>query len=349
MSRVDTEQLKRRNPIAEVARRHGVELRGRGRRLTGRCPFHEDRTPSFCVYPETESFHCFGCGASGDVIDFVRRAEGLDFREAVLRLGGASGGTPAPAARTRPPGREERVPQLSLDDRLILTAACELYHETLLETPQALRYLEGRGVRPWLLERFRLGASDGRRLVPYLKRRRLSLKRARELGLLFRSAEETMAGRIVIPDLRGGHCGWMVGRAPDPGPGPKYRGLSLPKPLLGHERGRRRLFLTEGPFDWLTLAGWGLPACALLGTQPGRGALHLLGRARSVVLVMDNDEAGRDAARELAGVLGERARILELPADVKDVSELGVSPGGREAFFGLLGAERRGARAPGAR
>ena len=93
MSHIDIEQLKRRNPIAEVVRRHGVELRGQGRRLTGRCPFHEDRTPSFCVYPETESFHCFGCGAAGDVIDFVRRTEGLGFREAVLRLGGgASGG-----------------------------------------------------------------------------------------------------------------------------------------------------------------------------------------------------------------------------------------------------------------
>ncbi|MCY4639683.1 MAG: CHC2 zinc finger domain-containing protein [Chloroflexi bacterium] len=352
MTRIDIEQLKRRHPIAEVVRRHGVELRGRGRRLTGRCPFHEDRTPSFCVYPETESFHCFGCGASGDVIDFVRRTEDLGFREAALRLGGGAANgttvaTPPPPPRTRVPEEADRAPALSLDDRLILTAACELYHETLLETPEALRYLDERGVQPWLRERCRLGASDGRSLVPYLKRRRLSLKRAGELGLLFPSGDETMAGRIVVPELRGAHCGWMVGRAPDGGPGPKYRGLSLPKPLLGHEPGRRRLFLTEGPFDWLTLTGWGLAACALLGTQPGRGALRLLERARSVVLVMDSDEAGRDAARKLAGALGARARVLELPPGVKDVSELGARPGGRETFFGLLDAERRGADAAG--
>ena len=92
MSHIDIEQLKRRNPITEVVRRHGVELRGQGKRLTGRCPFHEDRTPSFCVYPETESFHCFGCGAAGDVIDFIRRTQGLGFREAVLRLGGGAVG-----------------------------------------------------------------------------------------------------------------------------------------------------------------------------------------------------------------------------------------------------------------
>ena len=257
MSRIDMEQVKRSNPIADVVRRHGVELRGQGKRLTGRCPFHEDRTPSFCVYPETESFHCFGCGAAGDVIDFIRRTQGLGFREAVLRLGGGAGGgsdgssigTPAAAAPhpARVPEKTEQAPVLSLDDRLILTAACELYHETLLETPAALRYLDERGVQPWVAKRCRLGTSDGRRLVPYLKRRRLSLKRAGELGLLFASGDEAMAGRIVIPELRGAHCGWMVGRAPDGVGGPKYRGLSLPKPLLGYERGRRRLFLTECP------------------------------------------------------------------------------------------------------
>ena len=342
MTRVDIEQLKRSNPIAHVVRRHGVELRGE-RRPTGRCPFHEDRTPSLSVYPETGSFHCFGCGASGDVIDFVRRAEGLGFREAVLRLGGGDGGTvggasPPPPSSRPPPQETERAPALSLDDRLLLTAACELYHETLLETPAALRYLEGRGIPTWLARRRRLGTSDGQRLVPYLRRRRLSLKRAGELGLLFRSGDETMAGRIVIPDLRGAHCGWMVGRALTGDRTPKYRGLSLPKPLLGYEPGRRRLFVTEGPFDWLTLEGWGLHACALLGTEPGRGQLRLLGRARSVVLVMDRDDAGREAARRLSETLGERARVLELPEGAKDVSELGAMPGGREAFFGLLAA-----------
>ena len=77
--------------------------------------------------------------------------------------------------------------------------------------------------------------------------------------------------------------------------------------------------------------------------QPGRGVLGLLERARSVVLVMDSDEAGRGAARRLSAELGGRARVLELPAGVKDVSELGARPGGRDTFFRLLGAERRDA------
>jgi DNA primase len=228
--------------------------------------------------------------------------------------------------------------RLSLDDRLILTAACELYHETLLRTPGVLQYLETRGVPAWVTRQCRVGYSDGRLLVSYLRRRRLSLKRARELGLLFRSDDETMAGRVVIPELRGAHCGWMVGRVIDGLRQPKYRGLSLPRPLLGYERtrGHARVFLTEGPFDWLTLVGWGLPACALLGTQRGRDTLKLLGRARSVVLVLDGDEAGRAATAHLATALGERARVLELPDGIKDVNELGTRPDGRQTFFRLL-------------
>src|SRR5690606_9918446 len=137
----DIEQVKLSNPIEDVAERHGVRLRGEGRRLVGRCPFHEDRSPSLSIYRETQSFHCFGCGASGDVIDFVRRTGGLGFREAVERLaGGDTSGAPA-----RSKGDERRQAakprRLSLDDRLILTAACELYHETLLRTPGVLRYL----------------------------------------------------------------------------------------------------------------------------------------------------------------------------------------------------------------
>ena len=82
MTSVDIERVKQRSRIEEVIARHGVRLHRTGDRFTGRCPFHEDRTPSLAVYPRTQSFYCFGCGASGDVIDFVRRTEGVCFREA---------------------------------------------------------------------------------------------------------------------------------------------------------------------------------------------------------------------------------------------------------------------------
>ena len=335
---VDIEAVKHSNPIAEVVSRHGVQLRGRGERLTGRCPFHADSQPSFTVYPATRSFYCFGCGAGGDVIDFVRRAEGLDFREALLRLDDAS--TEAP----RQPRPQRAIPtRLSLDDRIILAAAFELYYETLAHTPAALRYLHDRGVPEGIARRCRLGYADGRQLVQYLSRRRLSLRRAREIGLLTADGREALAGRIVVPELRGGRCTWLVGRALDYVQQPKYRGLALPRPLLGWElvRDRSRVFVTEGPFDWLTLVGWGLPACALLGTQAGQGTLRLLDRARSIVLVLDSDAPGVEAASSLAAALGERASVLRLPDRVKDVNELGVRANGRATFFESVDAIAR--------
>jgi DNA primase len=327
--RVDVEALKRRHPIEEVIAARGVQLRRLGRHLAGCCPFHEDRRPSLTVYPETASFHCFGCGAGGDVIDFVRRADGIGFLDAVERLGGGTNDAH---------GAPEERRLVSLDDRLMLLTACELYHETLMRTPEAVAYVERRGIPQWVLRRFRLGYSDGRGLVPYLRRRRLSVHRARELGLLNRNDSEAMAGRLVVPELRAGRCDWMIGRSLDDGREPKYRGLALPKPLLGWElvRGRHRVFVTEGPFDWLTLVSWGLPACALLGTQPGSAVLQLLGRARSIVLALDADEAGQEAAERIRTALGERAFALNLPEGVKDVSELGGRPEGREEFFALL-------------
>ena len=82
----DVDSIKQRNPIADVIAAHGVALRESGAHLVGLCPFHKDEHPSFAVYPETRSFYCFGCNAGGDVIDFVRRADNLSFRDALERL-----------------------------------------------------------------------------------------------------------------------------------------------------------------------------------------------------------------------------------------------------------------------
>ena len=230
---------------------------------------------------------------------------------------------------------------------MILTAACGVYHETLLRTPKALQYLEERGIGLPVVRRCRLGYSDGRSLRRYLQRRRLSLRRATEMGLLWprHGRGETMAGRIVVPELRGAQCIWMVGRALHDDRQPKYRGLSLPKPILGYERvrGRPRVFVTEGAFDYLTGVSWGLPICALLGTQVRAERLAFLERARRVLIVFDNDGPGREAASELAGRLGPRARVVRLPEGVKDLNDLARRPDGRATFFRLVKEADRGA------
>jgi len=354
----DIDGIKQRNPIEEVVAGHGVALRRSGTHLMGLCPFHQDEHPSLVIYPETRSFYCFGCGASGDVIDFVRRAEGLSFVEALERLGGHRDGQTSPAvqaAHSPPPLPVGPDPgqgaafsdRLSLDDRMTLTAASGVFHETLLHTPKALQYLEERGISMPVVRRCQVGYSDGRSLRRYLQRRRLSLRRATEMGLFWprHGRGETMAGRIVVPELRAGQCIWMLGRALDDDRQPKYWGLSLPKPILGYERvrGRPRVLVTEGAFDYLTGVSWGLPICALLGTQVRAGRLAFLERARRVLIVFDSDEPGRQAAAELAERLGPRARVVRLPEGVKDLNDLARRTDGRAAFFALAKEADRGA------
>jgi len=339
MQSADVEAIKARNPIEHVLAAHGVKLQRRGERFVGCCPFHEEEHPSLVVYPSTKSFFCFGCRASGDIIDFVRRKERVGFRRALELLGEAPALPQSTASTTAGDSRPETQP-LTGDDRLILAAACDLYHEALLQNDRALQYLEQRGVGMPVIRRCRLGFSDGGTLKPFLRRHRFSLRRASEMGLLRKDGTEAMAGRVVIPELRGGSCAWMVGRALSERR-LKYLGLSLPKPILGYEgaRGRERIVVTEGAFDYLAGVGWGLPICALLGTHVRAGRLRFLERTAEVAIVFDTDEEGQRAARDLADSLGDRARVISLPAGVKDLAELASHPGGRETFFALLGAK----------
>ena len=84
---VDIAALKARHPLGDAVEASGVRLRGRGRVRQGVCPFHDEAEGSFTVYGDTERFYCFGCGAGGDVLDFIRRAENLSLPEAIERLG----------------------------------------------------------------------------------------------------------------------------------------------------------------------------------------------------------------------------------------------------------------------
>ena len=229
--------------------------------------------------------------------------------------------------------------RLTLDDHMVLAAACGVYHETLLRHRGALAYLAARGVPLRVVRRCRLGFADGSTLRSYLERRRLGVRRATELGLLWPKGGEPLAGRIVIPELRGGQCIWMLGRALADSHQPKYWGLPLPKPILGYERvqGRPWVVVVEGAFDYLTGVGWGLPVCALLGTHVRAERLAFLERAGHVALVFDRDDAGRQAADALASRLGGRAAVVTLPDGVKDLSELGQQADGRTVFTALLG------------
>jgi DNA primase len=332
-NRIDTDAVRRDHPIEAVAAGYRITLRRSGRALVGRCPLHDDRRPSFHVYPAADaardSWFCYGCGVGGDAIDLVGRLEGLPFLAAVARLCGVRPATP-PLLHIRPARRPPTAPTRGPAERACVAAAADFYAGRLGRAPAALAYLASRGVDPQTIAAHRIGYAAGDGLADYLRWRRLPLAAARRAGLLRRDGAEHLAGRVVVPELRAGRAAWLIGRTlPGDPRHPVYLGLPGPKPLLGWgaARGGAEVWVVEGVYDWLTLRRWGFPAVALLGTRAGPAALETLRAFPVVYLALDADAAGRAATERLAGELGGRAITVPLPG-AGDPAELAHPPGG---------------------
>lgn len=323
----DVLAIRHANPIADVIAGKGVEFRRLGRRLVGRCPFHADAEPSLVVYPQNANYYCYGCGAGGDVIDFVSRVNGVGFVAAVRMLSGEAPtkcSSVIEAAHRFPlnPPTEAHV--------RVIDAAATFYHESLLCNPSALAYLALRGIDHETSCRRRIGYGI-RGLAPYLRCRGLRLDDARALGLMS-GRRETMLGRIVVPDLRDPQATWLTGRMIGEAI-PRYLNLRLPTPLLGlGQVAGDEVIVAEGVFDWLTLSKWALPAVGLLGTRISKRTVDALQRFARVYIALDSDGAGRRASTELASALGPCAVVVELPAGVHDLNDLGRLANGRRAF-----------------
>src|ERR1700686_3636015 len=153
------DELRARVPLGSLVGRH-VRLIRRGRELAGLCPFHHEKTPSFYVVEDKGFFHCFGCGAHGDAIGFVMRADNLDFVEAIERLAGEAG---LAVPQSTPQERERAERQKTLIGAL---AAAGAFYEGQLWSPAGARareYLTARGLDEDTIRRFRLGwAPDAR-------------------------------------------------------------------------------------------------------------------------------------------------------------------------------------------
>ncbi len=359
--RDEIDALKRDFPLVEVLRAHGIELRPGGPgTFWALCPFHTETDASFFVDvrdPGDEHFHCFGeCGKHGDVIKFIQLRDRVPFYEACARLAGSPRPLPRPAA-PRPAQRqaERRWDRLTLEEQVVMNTACAVYQHCLWREPRALAYVRDRGLPDWVIRQCAIGYADGHTLEAYL-RRRTGLRTAQELGLLHRPTRadatqlrEHLAGRIVVPELRGGQCIWFIGRDPEDDPDrPKYLALGGERPVLGLERsaGQREAFLAEGVFDYLTAVAWRLPVFSPCGTALPDERLGFLARTDIVWGVLDPDDAGRAAAERFAGQLGGRFRPLALP-DGRDLNDLGRRPDGRAVFFRLLADARQEARRAG--
>jgi DNA primase catalytic core len=314
----ELEQIKRGTDLAALVRAKGIELRPHGGgHLAGKCPFHEDATPSFIVTPGKNLFHCLGCGAGGTVIDFIMRHDGLSFRHAVevLRSGQAS-----VLVATTSPTKHSTVPRLpapvayDANDPALLTQVIDYYHERLMQTPAALAYLEKRGIRSEeAIKHFRLGFADrtlGLRLPQKNRQTGAAIReRLEKLGVYRESGHEHLNGCLVVPILGPegailGAYGRKIIENQSTGikhlylPGP-HRGLWNPACL-----GSREVILCEALLDALTFWAHGFKnvttAYGVEGfTEEIEDAL-VLAKTGRVLIAFDRDEAGERGAAKVA-------------------------------------------------
>jgi len=346
-ARADIAELKALNPLGDYVEASGVRLNGEGRRVRqGLCPFHVEKEGSFTVYADTQRWYCFGCGAGGDVLDFVQRREGVGLPEAIALLGAGRHDLPRASARASPVDlrrseqRRGATAPPPLRDVPLLTAAARFYVGEFRRSARAKRYIASRGIAPEAALRIGVGfAADGG-LRDALRSAGFSENSMDASGLFTARGAERFAGMVVVPETDfHGRVRWLAGRALDPSAKPRFQGLPGAKPVLGLGRlgaTPASVVVAEGLIDWLALAAWGVPACAALGTHGVDRIAEALRGAGQVFLAFDADDAGREAALRLQQLLDCRAAAVELPAGIGDIADLAQRPDGRATFSGLL-------------
>ena len=331
-----------------------VNLKRRGKTLVGLCPFHNEKTPSFTVYPESHSFYCFGCGAGGDVISFVRRMENLDYVEAVKSVAQLAGVS---------------MPEDGYDDSLskqrmrLLGAnreAARFFNACLFEPENrhALDYFLNRGLTVNTIRRFGLGYApdDWRRLINHLREKGYTEQELVLANLARRSDKNGKANyydnfrnRVMFPiiDLRGNVIAFG-GRVMDDSK-PKYINTS-DTPVYKKSNGvfalnfaknanDNKLILVEGYMDVIALHQAGFTnAVACLGTAFTSEQANLLSRyADEIMICYDNDGAGKQATERALAVLGKtglKLRVVQMTGG-KDADEI-IRKHGKERFADLL-------------
>jgi DNA primase len=321
--------------IVDIIGEH-VTLKRTGANLKGRCPFHTEKTPSFIVNPDRQSFHCFGCGEGGDVFTFMMKYHRLTFPEAVKELAQRYH-IDLPESKFTAADREEAKKRETLFS--VNRWAAESYHEFLLQDPAAAgarKYLEERGIPLPAIEKYKLGyAPDSWDfLIKRCRRFDIPLEDAEAAGLVVKRDRggyyDRFRSRVLFPifDLTGKVVGFG-GRILGDGE-PKY--LNSPETLIynksrilfglyHHKDSIRRLkrgVIVEGNFDLLSLAVHGLDYCvAPLGTALTPAQVRVIkGYVDEVILLFDGDTAGLKAAiRTVPIFLAEQvqARVAILP------------------------------------
>jgi DNA primase len=358
ISQATIDAVRERADLVElVEARTGPGRPSRGQMML-RCPFHDERTPSFHVHPGDKLYKCFGCGEQGGLFDFVRKLENLSFPEAVEWLADRYG--VEVEREDLSPGDRDRLDRAKRADGLLddVTSFYERYLEQAEESEAARVYLAERGISAESIARFRIGfaPSDWDRVA------RSALSKGYPTELLFeagvssqgrRGPIDRFRGRITFPlcDARGRVRGFGARVMPG-GEGPKYLnspeseifkksrilyGLHLARTTIAK---KHRAIVVEGYTDVIALHAAGFEeSVAAMGTSlTEEGVRELRRLADAVLLCFDADAAGQEAAlrgMEIAERSGLRVRIVALPAGEDPADILARGP---EAFEAALAA-----------
>lgn len=347
-SNASIENMKNQVNIVDVVGR-AVQLKRAGSNYKGCCPFHNEKTPSFVVSEQKQIFTCFGCGASGDVIEFVKRYYNLDFSDAVEKIASEEGIT---LERRQSHDNREIYYQVNK------LAANYFYRAFTEQANRGYAYMKRRGVSPTVLKKFGIGYADREwdSLYRYLLSQDVDKKIMVELGLVSEGKNgkcyDKFRDRVIFPIINtSGKVIGFGGRAVNPDDNPKYLnspeskifqkknnlyGLNISRQNVGKDG---FIILVEGYMDTIALYQSGVQnVAASLGTSLTENQAKLIKRyTRDVILSYDADNAGRAAALRGLEILKKedcKVRVLHV-TDGKDPDEY-VKKNGKTAFLKLI-------------
>jgi DNA primase len=358
----NVDKIKEKLGIEEVISSY-IKLERAGKNLKGKCPFHNEKTPSFFVTPDRGGYYCFGCGAKGDIFSFVEQFEGLDFMGA-LKLLAERAGVPIEFDRNTQEHKSEKEKLLA-----IMEHATVFFEGELNKSKDAQEYLKNRGLSKDTIKHFRIGfiPADWRLLYTNLKNLKYTDSEIEKAGLIKKPEEagkgyyDRFRGRVMFPisDSSGRVIAFSGRILVDDGKSAKY--LNSPDTVLynkstvlyGIDKAKNEIriknysILVEGQMDLVlshqagikntvAVSGTAL-ADTLISKDNVVNNLGIIKRlSNNIILAFDSDNAGRKAAMRSASIalgLGMDVKIADLP-DGKDPADLVLAD--PESWKGVL-------------
>ncbi|GLR10265.1 DNA primase [Mixta theicola] len=366
------ERLKREVSLLELARSQNRKLTKQGKDVVTLCPFHHEKTPSCVISPSKNLYHCFGCNAGGSVLDWLQHTERLTYPQTLVRLRELTGSAPSSAAAvpvTPPSPPRQTLTDLDDDGQALLHQVTDFYHRNLLNSPEAVAWLEKRGLNhPELVKHFRLGFAGAHGVAgalpsPHSKEGKSLRQRLTALGVIRESnRQDHFRGCLVVPVTGGsesydpalrGRVLQLYGRRMLTDSQIKKgsaKHLYLPSPLTGiwNEEALKaspEVILCEALIDAMTFwcAGYRnvIAAFGVNGFTAGHLAALQYHGVKRVMIAFDRDEAGdrgaEAVAEQLAGC-GIAAWRVRFPAGM-DANAYALKSGNPESAFALALAQ----------